>query len=240
MKILIAGDSWGAGVWKNITLPKLHKKRIHNGLEFFLKEYGHDVDNISTPGGSNFNTLCLLQDINLSNYELIIIFYTNSLRDLHRPYKLLKHLNVEDRSVTLELLEKVHDDLSTDFFNNLNLLNKKIYFLGGHSKVNFSNINYVNLKILIPSLREWFYPNYIQDHYSGLYQDNAWIKKHENLTNKLHLSVLDKIASYKNKTSEMIANQKKYFYPDDYHLNIEGHKKLADYIQEQITNNILP
>lgn len=242
MKILIAGDSWGAGVWVNTDQPYLHKKRIHNGSEFFLKEYGHDVNNISTPGGSNNQTLSLLETINLGKYELIILFYTNPLRDLYQPNKLLKHLNFADRTVSQHLLESIHDELSKDFLNNLNLLNNKIYLLGGHSKVNFKNITYTNLKVLIPSIREWFYPNYVQEHYSGIYQDGGWFKHstHKNLADKLDLELLDAISNYKFKTDEMIRNQKKYFYPDDYHLNIEGHKKLSDHIQDQIINNILP
>lgn len=241
MKILIAGDSWGAGVWRRYSEKAIHTVKIHGGLQVFLTEYGHDVTNLSVSGASNFETLKVLEKIDLKKYDYIFVFYTNPLRDLRDKTKLSKYINVPKRSLSQQSLEKIFDGLSIDFFNDLCLLNKPMHFFGGHNKIDIKHVKCDNIKILITSLREWFYPNYTQDLYNGIYQDR-WFRQPscEHILEKLDLPLLDAIINYEDKTNQMISTQKEFFYPDDYHLNAAGHKRLADFLQAQIQNNSLP
>jgi hypothetical protein len=80
--IVIAGDSWGCGEWKDT-------KRTHTGLEQYLCDDNHDVINISMPSASPGNILSrlsLLLEVLTTTHQIenithVFVFQTEWVRD---------------------------------------------------------------------------------------------------------------------------------------------------------------
>jgi len=82
MRFFILGDSWGVGEWKvedNVFVPV-----PNTGVNYHLTQLGHVVKNISAGSAGNFGQLrhayWTLKDD--SNYDFIIWFHTESMRDI--------------------------------------------------------------------------------------------------------------------------------------------------------------
>ena len=83
--IVIAGDSWGTGELEQATVK-------HGGLAEFLRNQGHQVENVSMYGGSNFQSLqnldvCLrklLLQNRIKEVTHIYVFQSEWHRDLRR------------------------------------------------------------------------------------------------------------------------------------------------------------
>jgi hypothetical protein len=80
MKILLMGDSWGQGEYRNATpIP-------YTGPERYLKELGHRVNNVSAGSACNFgqlrNTYWTLREN--SDYDCIVWFHTEGVRDIQQ------------------------------------------------------------------------------------------------------------------------------------------------------------
>lgn len=216
MKIVIGGDSWGVREWSDA-------EEIHRGMWQYFEENGHEVTMSAIPGECNNTTTSHLNNvINSPNqYDYIFWFQSDPLRDL-RPYddfgKSLK--TYEDLIVkSNELLDKT--------YNFLNLIGKKIYCIGGCSKLNLELIKkYNNLYPLIESVTEFILPNY--QHPKLWYSD--WIK----VVDKLDTESIDLLLEDKLKQDSLadikIEEHKKYFWPNGGHPNRNGHKVLYDFI----------
>ena len=82
--IVIVGDSWGKGAWKNTDASLL---LIHGGLGQFLLESGSRVVNLSRGGGRNYESVSRLDSFLYepngfrSQVEKIIVFQTEWQRD---------------------------------------------------------------------------------------------------------------------------------------------------------------
>lgn len=84
-KILIMGDSWGVGAFCYIECGTKIEAIPNTGPDYFLRQLGHEVDNISITGGSNIEQFNLLSP----SYDLIIWFHTEINRDI------LKNTNID-------------------------------------------------------------------------------------------------------------------------------------------------
>lgn len=222
MRLLIAGDSWGAGVHQYIKKSKV-LRITHTGTEFFLNTKGYEVKNISSSGGSNNNTLNRLKKESLFLYDYIFVFYTNPLRDLQLS-KTSNHITIID-------LIDMFENLSSTFLKNLNELNHSIVLLGGHNKIEKTE-QYENIKILIPSIREWLCPELQDQKYLGLTQKSTYKSIIEQYTPELVNYIFD--ISQKH---ESTFKNNKLFYPDGYHLSLPGHQLLAEYLHTYIIEN---
>ena len=82
MKFFILGDSWGVGEY--CLVNKQYESIPDTGLDYYLKQHGHSVTNISAGSAGNFgqlrNAYWTLK--NNSNYDYIIWFHTESMRDI--------------------------------------------------------------------------------------------------------------------------------------------------------------
>ena len=80
MKILLAGDSWGCGEWYHEGAQILHK-----GIEQYLMDDGHVVENLSWRGISNLDIAHRIR-FYFENYDrllpdIILVFQTEYSRD---------------------------------------------------------------------------------------------------------------------------------------------------------------
>jgi hypothetical protein len=83
MKFLIIGDSYGIGEWK-IVGSKLMEIVPNTGLDYYLSNFGHTIDNFSAGSACNFgqirNAYWKLKENN--EYDYIIWFHTEPCRDI--------------------------------------------------------------------------------------------------------------------------------------------------------------
>jgi hypothetical protein len=226
MKVLICGDSWGCGAWSSDS-----RVNTHRGTELFLSVMGYDVENCSVSGNSNINTYKTLVEKDLKKYDFVFVFFTNPIRDVLDTDSLTEHSSIPNRSITYNEYISKHNDLTLSFYNKLDSLNYPIYLLGGHNKINSELLNHKNIVNLIPSIREMFYPNFREEQVvywsmqlRGSRLDNYLSKFDEECIEKFYESRI-----YMNTLKDQ---QQEYFYPDGYHLNVKGHKILAEYLHK--------
>lgn len=222
MNILVSGDSWGCGVWKN-------KQNIHKGMSWYLEnKYGHNVTNVSVAGVSNLYTYNTLKTLNLDKFDLILTFFTNPFRDIGDT-RHINYFDAPDKTLDYTYYLELHERLAISHFTNLASLNKKIYLIGGHNKVNSKHIFSNNLINFIPSLREFFYPSFVEP--EVIYSSYIFDK----YLTKFNLEALDEFSISRNYMLSLPNEQTEYFFPNGYHLNQKGHLALADYIQDFIS-----
>jgi hypothetical protein len=203
-------------------LTRENHRVLHTGLEYYLIESGHSVTNISIPGGSNkfiINTIRLGES--LDTFDVIFYFQTDPFRDL-RPYTNFK----KDFTTYKQLIswQNLQLDLT---YAQLNKFRTKIYMLGGCSKLNLSLISkYENLLPLIESIPEFLLSDY--NHPEIWYSD--W---YDFIDRQIDIDSLNKLVYNKN-IQDSLANYRNLFWPDGHHPNRFGHKKVFDYINENI------
>ena len=78
--ILIAGDSWGIGVFSG---QGDEYGPIGQGIHTILEEQGHEIANISKGGGSNGLMIERLNMFDLSTVDHIIFLQTDIFREHH-------------------------------------------------------------------------------------------------------------------------------------------------------------
>jgi hypothetical protein len=221
MNIIISGDSWGVGEWPQET--------NHRGIWQYFEEDGHVVEMCSIPGECNkiiinhLRNVILGIDNKIIDSHFIFWFQSDPLRDL-RPFdEFGKTINNYD-----DLINKSKELLDITY-TNLNLLNKKIYCIGGCSKLDLDLIvKYNNLIPLIPSLTEHIFDDF--EHPKLWHSD--WI----NHVHKLDIDTIDMLLNEKKKQDSLndIQKYREYFWPDGSHPNRKGHKILYEFICESL------
>jgi hypothetical protein len=216
-KILMVGDSWGCG---EITNLDHYSKTIisHPGVEQYLKDDGHKVVNLSMLGGSNADAYHLLQNYH-KNYDIIIYWHTDPLRDL-RPYH---HDTWWDDSNAL--LVKMRD-LRQANYEKFNRLGRRIFCLGGCSPLT-SDINcFANLVAVIDKVSEFILPNFTHP--------DVWCS--DWLAPLLESRPPEKMLHFllAQKCQHDALLQEPLFIPDGHHPNRHGHKIVYDYLKKFI------
>jgi hypothetical protein len=213
-KILIIGDSWGCGEW--VKFGPGHYWTVHSGLEFYLKEYGCNVTNLSMGGISNSKIFDLLNEhIQINNsYDVIIWFQTDPLRNL-RPYA----DNIEIFKKNKEDFILAHDELLDSIYAKFNSLDLPIHCVGGTTKLNLAFLEkYPNLHPVIPSIIEMFGEAHIK-----IWPSN-WIKDPQVLKSLSHSVVEYLYSECEPKLS------REWFFPDGLHPNRKAHEKIFEYL----------
>ena len=148
MKILIIGDSWLKGAY---DLPGLHHPS-HPGLQFFLQQLGHDVDNLSVRGGSNSLSIALAQEfiVKWKQPDIVIAGVANWMRETRdffnnqdyfqavynthsrntKPFDAL--INELEVSWNEDSIEKIVEPLYLKYYEQLKNLNVPVVILGGN------------------------------------------------------------------------------------------------------------
>jgi lysophospholipase L1-like esterase len=219
-KILIFGDSWGKGEWCSET-----NKLIHKGIEQYFDDDGFIVKNYSLPGGSFNNILGIIDDnkIFLENYDIVFFIQTDPFRNFI-PYQ--ENDFTKFKSYSSLLLEQ--NNIIDSTYKKLNGYNKKIYCIGGCTKLNLNLIKkYENLEPLIESIIEFLIPD--------LKQPTFWMSDWNYLFAK-NLNV-DELELFLNDcvNPNTLFKHKEFFWPDGSHPNRTGHKliykKICDFLK---------
>jgi hypothetical protein len=192
--ILIAGDSWGIGVFAG---EGDSYGPIGQGIQSILASQGHTVTNISQGGGANglmldrllghwdytgrclfgYNTNKIHVDFDAVDY--IVFLQTDIFRerhyygkqypaDTHNQWKILEQEFV-DSLLDYESIEQIVSSYFADFYRELNDIgvknDKKILMLGCWSQLHPSIVDYSNLVPVISSATKLLIPELDRDVY---------------------------------------------------------------------------
>jgi len=228
MKVLLAGDSWGVGVYEKT--PNAYKP-AGLGLHTFI-----NCQNISEPGISNTKIINNIKQAEQSDITIFLqtdIFRENSYhgvkgtetnwRWLHESFiqKLLTYSSIEQ--YIFEYFQNIYSLLDELAKNR----QQKIMCIGGWSDLHPSIINYSNLVPVIYSSTQTLIPDsptgvYISDFEYFLQFDNTLIE------NKFSAE-LKEIALASSKKFELSCQ-----HWGDVHPNLAGYevlaKKITDYL----------
>jgi len=237
-RIIIAGDSWAAGEWNTDATV------AHRGLQKFLTDDGHNVVNISYPGGSNLQAVERLNNyiqLNDSLLETIVFFFiTEFFREIF--YYPEKTSNVCNRVTVLEEIKKGYTKLRDQWvirpYYRLQKLaqeaNIQVYILGGCSDtVRYEDFteDFPNLTIACqsvtnlivnddPMIHTPVFCEYINGHIDPFLK---LIIPDEQLLQDMDLG---------HQRLNVFKNNKKWFWPDGIHPNRLGCIKLYDFLKD--------
>ena len=212
-KICITGDSWGCGEWGELNGEY---QLLHTGLQHYLELDGHTVVNVSGPASSNLEAYQRLTNLNLDKFDYIIVFHTDPCRD----YEIHDEYIMFDK--TLETYLAKYKEATTAQLERLNQIGRKIYIIGGDSKLSEADIaGYNNLQLLIPSVIELLCPqfkhNFGRNYWLHYLIDNA--SENRELINYIYdqWELYDIIM----KSRDPLITH--FFHPDGGHANRNGH-----------------
>lgn len=227
MKILLAGDSWGCGVWaknkKNET-PTV----IHRGIEQFMSDDGHEVVNISQGGFANYEIINKMKSVINDNFDYIFYIQTDPLRDHFKSSIFQKK---EIWFTDYQSLLEINNKLMLDTYNKLNNFGKTIHMIGGCSKVESNMLEqFSNLKLVLCSI-----PEFICDGYTApkIFFTQKWWR--DELDDRWSLETLDKIIEQQDKW-HWLGKNCSHFKEDRYHSDRHGYEKVYNYIKENVLN----
>jgi hypothetical protein len=241
MTTVIVGDSWGCGEW-NLECTQV----LHPGLEFYLKNDGHTVINLSQGGISNLDIVTRLQHYFLRFPDLprgpIFVFQTEYTRDYKHAAREKDYgsTDIDDQG-----LVALSDKWIGRFYQQLSEFaqywNRDIKIIGGCSDTLwFDNMqqDYPGCEIVCQSLT-----NLILDNHSQIrepvysWYTNSTVELLEevksNLVNTQQLEEITKLISQGFTRESLLRENPYFFYPDGRHPNRIGHEILYRYIIEK-------
>ena len=218
--IIIAGCSWGAGVW--------HKDNqiVHAGLATHLMDIGYNVVNLSQPGRGPF-ALCepidsfLYVNSNFLDIEQIFVIQSDIGRDFKETYR--KHYKMQPMDNT-DLNNNIRNTYR-DFYSKLNYIAEqqkyKINLIGGLTDLVTEYANeFSNLHFIVPS----------------------WIKLLHPEAVPIYIHQIENIPEYKKDKEQMLPFieaalstgslfDASILFPDNQHPGELGHKILFDHLK---------
>jgi hypothetical protein len=213
MHFQITGDSWSQGEWNG---DPTDYKIVHQGIQQYLIDSGHTVINVGQGGFNNIESLDAVQNC---NFDHLIFFYTDPLRQaseleiqLDLPFTIIEnHRNyVHNRLVQIKSARHC-----------------KITVIGGCAKYLGS---YQHLDYVVPSITELLVLNYKDSEYMTSREWETYFFKHQKKYSveqkKQWLTVMSQ-AGIKYETWN---NNKNLFWPDGLHVNRHGAKLLYDHL----------
>ena len=246
--IAIFGDSWGCGEWGQNTSPGVlsidQNKITHFGLEQYFTDLGHTVFNMSTPAGSNKNSIDkLTYFLSTQRHNLVVLFIiSDPTRNFGPKYATFKQ-DIVDHNGLFEFKTKIlYDDLK--ILNELGQqYNQVIQLIGALGSV--PNIDqYSNLSCLCRSWPELLVGDLHPDidfKFFGIWDQwlmdgeiiNKWLTP-KNLQ-QFDSAFADKLVQQLEQLdANRIIFEHQLFHPDKCHPNRDGHKILFNYIKEKL------
>ena len=176
MKLILAGDSWGIGVYSDANGTY---EPTGEGIEQLLIEQKYDVANISKAGCTNQWIVSRLKYMSYSRGEVVVFIQTDPFRDgcyFENDLKKLKNEFI-NQLVEFSSLKDFFDDYYNKLYNKLSLIETQILCIGGWSPLHPSVANYDNLVEVIPSASKLLLPTLDEDTYIS---DFEWIEQLNN------------------------------------------------------------
>lgn len=257
MKILLAGDSWGIGVFE--TRNGIYGP-IGQGIQTILESLGHEVINISRAGGSNWlmierlngqwdkSNRCLFgvnpedqKSFNLDDIDYIIFLQTDIFRERHyygkqyehsddTKHKILEQVFV-DSLLGYSSIEEFVNQYFTELYTALDALQKPILCIGGWAKLHPDIKQFDNLIPVLYSATQVLIPELEQDTYLS---DPEWFLQLDQ-----NSKIMDKFGS--ELKSMAIANAEKmehvYSHWHEVHPNLAGYQQIVDFILPYLQKN---
>jgi len=229
--ILIAGDSWGIGVFCGVGD---NYGPTGEGIHSVLESRGHAVTNISKGGGSNGLMIERLDTSELSDVDYIIFLQTDIFREHHyygkqypddvgSKWKILEQEFV-DSLLDYDTLQDYIDNYFINLYSALDGYHKQIIMVGGWSQLHPSIKYYKNLipavysstKLLIPELKQ---DGYLSDPewFTQLDKELDFMRKFGQEFKQLAVNNADKL--------DLIYQNWNEVHPD-----IEGYRKITEEI----------
>lgn len=239
--IIICGDSWGCGEWKQLTVE-------HRGITQYLEDSGHEVINVSVPGGSNLDTCVALQTTLgvLSKFNklepattIIILFQTEWFRDIGALAHPVRVPYIK-QPLSQDLIHIVISHWQYQLVSISKKYNVKIHLVGGASDTMWLSKfeeEYPGLSILCQSMTNLCVNNNdrIECPVYGIRYPESLVT----VTKKICSSTTDlenivEQLDLGEQRSNIFLKHPEYFWPDGVHANREAHYKLFEYIKEKL------
>jgi lysophospholipase L1-like esterase len=232
-QILIAGDSWGCGEW-NIECTQI----LHPGLEFYLKEAGHTVTNISKGGCSNLDSISRIslwfERFKEVPIDMIFIFQTEFNRDFKH------HINLKN-DWQVNSLKAIADKWIERFYYRLGEIAQKhqtkVYIIGGCSDTkSFDNMetDYPGCQIVCQSLTNLLVNNdcKIVNPVLSWYGANSesFLNKIKPITKDINEILSEIVQGFERQS--LLTERPDLFFPDGIHPNRLGHKILYEFLKK--------
>lgn len=251
-KILLAGDSWGIGVFKNT-----HGEYgpTGEGIHTLLANLGYDVVNISKAGGSNWLMIDRLNH-NWTNHERcvygvdpqdkqnflideinhIVFLQTDIFRENYCYIKETPESTVTQKKwlsqsfvdflLSFNSIENFIEFYFQSFYTELNNFGqkhkKKILCIGGWNQLHPSISNYSNLVPVIQSACQFLISDIEEDVYLS---DPEWflqLDENAEIVKKFNIELKTMAIKTSDKYSKLIAKW------NDCHPTIEGYQKITE------------
>jgi hypothetical protein len=241
--ILIAGDSWPAGVWeKDVNYP------VHPGICSHLINLGFHVRNLAKPGGSNLESIDRVEDYiscnpkEISNIKFILFWQTEFFREVwyYRRHPLEKELAQGYAQLKDHWIYRPYYKL-TELSQQWQL---PIYIVGGASDTvwydDFEK-DFPGVKIVCQSITNMLINNCHRidqpvfcEFIPGWIDEGDFLNLvKKNITNLDLKILLEDMELSKQRLKEFSAHPE-LFYPDGLHPNSVAHQKIFDFLIQHI------
>jgi hypothetical protein len=227
--ILIAGDSWGCGEWTNGHVS-------HRGLQQYLIEAGHSVNNISHGGISNLDTATRIELYLKRNFNAQVskafVFQTEFDRD-H------KHWYMHDQNDWND----IEGCWLARFYNKLSNISQQyqfpIYLIGGAGDVvgfDDMSMDHPGCLVACQSMTNLLCRSQdtIEIPVHSWYTNNSqqFVEMYRSQKPRDVKSLLEKIDLGFCRES-LLRENPQYFYPDGVHPNQLGHLMLFEFLSQK-------
>jgi hypothetical protein len=220
--ILIAGDSWGVGVFTgqgDSYGPT--GEGIHSIFQTDLKEF--QLTNVSRAGASNKEIVELIRP-NHRDVDIIVFIQTDAFREhsYHlNSYKILHQDFINSLVRDYDSISQFFDQYYNRLYSELNSFNKPIICIGGWSKLHPSIVNYKNLISAIPSATQLIVSELEEDVYLSDFEWFPQLNDHKDFFDKFKDEIRP-IALASSRKFELLCN-----HCGDCHPNLLGYKILV-------------
>jgi hypothetical protein len=230
--ILIAGDSWGIGVY---TKTINGYAPTGEGIQSLLEQSGYKVINVSQAGDNNTAIVDRIKN-KINQADFIIFLQTDIFREhsyhIQKDgvgWRMLKESFV-DQLITYPNLSEYYKQYFLNLYNQLNSLNKTIYCIGGWSALHPSISKFENLINLIPSATELIIPD-TKDVYISDFEYFIQLNNNKDFMDKFDIEF----------KQLMLDSSKKFEicckHWNDVHPDIHGYQKIVDVLAKIFENN---
>lgn len=219
MEILLAGDSWGIGVYQGYDDTYAP---TGEGIHSILKNLGYNITNVSKAGANNSEILTNIhRSISLS--DLVIFIQTDPFREhshFENKFKILDKKFIESL-LTYKSLDQYFSQYFNQIYTVLNSYNKPIVCVGGWGMLHSDIVNYSNLIPAIPSATKLIIPQLEADVYLS---DFEWFPQLHDFPNFVNtFPEIKDIALASSKKFKMLCD-----HCGDCHPNLIGYQKIVN------------